>query len=312
MELGSKLILASKSAHTGVALYTFVLTYPRVILAEVNTHRMLSRNTASSRAIPSWKQRQRVLDNPFVPASMGQNQKGMQAGEELGGWRRWAAYRTWELARYPNVLASWVLDKLGAHKQVVNRIVEPWTWTQQVVTATDLKNVFKLRNHKDAEPHFQVLAGVMQRQVERCERLFNTINFDVRLHGVPVHLGPIDPRLGIGRLQCLRAGDWHLPFIDDKDASSVSVLGLPPGDTLEALKQISTARCARVSYFLPENNQRSDFTKDSDLWGRLSQSGHWSPFEHVATPLEQDVYSGNFRAWKQYRKEFEGEAGGDR
>lgn len=164
-KLESKLILASKNEVTGVTLYTFVLTYPRVILAEINTHRMLSRNTASSRAIPCYKQRQRVLTNPFVPLTIGQNQKGMQAGEELSGWRRWAAYKVWELSRYPAVFESWVMDKLGAHKQVVNRLVEPWTFTQQVVTATDLKNVFKLRNHKDAEPHFHMLAEKMQAQV---------------------------------------------------------------------------------------------------------------------------------------------------
>src|SRR5271167_2994843 len=164
MQIQSQLILTSKSAVTGVILYTFVLTYPRVILAEVNTHRMLSRNTASSRAIPSKKQRQRVLDDPFVPVSVGANQKGMQAGEELGGWRRAVAINTWKLARYPNVLASWILEKVGAHKQVVNRIVEPWTWTEQVVTCTDLKNVLKLRNHKDAEPHFHMLAAQMQAQ----------------------------------------------------------------------------------------------------------------------------------------------------
>src|SRR5271154_4389940 len=156
MMIDSKLILTSRNSVTGVNLYTFLLTYPRVILPEVNTHRALSRNTASSRAIPSWKQRSRVLAIPFVPVSIGKNQKGMQAGEELGGWRRAIAINTWKLARYSNVFASWILEKVGAHKQVVNRIVEPWTWTQQIVSATDLNNVFKLRNHPDAEPHFKI------------------------------------------------------------------------------------------------------------------------------------------------------------
>jgi len=106
MQLDSKLILASKNSMTGVWLYTFVLVYPRIILAEVNTHRMLSRNTASSRAIPSEKQRQRVYENPFVPISIGQNRRGMQAGEELEGWRRWACVGIWRAARYPQLAAS--------------------------------------------------------------------------------------------------------------------------------------------------------------------------------------------------------------
>src|SRR5271155_3644850 len=243
MKVESKLILASKNSVTGVNLYTFVLTYPRVILPEVNTHRALSRNTASSRAIPAWKQRSRVLADPFVPVSIGWNQKGMQAGEELTGWRRAAAIATWKLARYPNVLASWILEKLGAHKQVTNRIIETWTWTQQIVTCTDLKNVFKLRHHLDAEPHFRLLAEQMEKQVEYVNTLFDTVNFDCReLNGAPCPLGAVNPTLGVLRVQMLRPGDWHMPFITEMDIFPI-----------EMLKSISAARCARVSYYLPED-----------------------------------------------------------
>src|SRR5277367_3958806 len=214
MQIESQLILTSKNAETGVSLYTFLLTYPRVILAEVNTHRALSRNTASSRAIPSKKQRSRVLAVPFIPYSIGQNQKGMQAGAELTGWRRWVAIQTWKLARYPAVLASWILEKVGAHKQIVNRIIETWTWTQQIVTTTDLQNVFKLRNHPDAEPHFQILAEQMQNQVEYVEALYNTVNFDSRNpDGTPCALDHVNPYIGVLRVQMLQPGEWHMPFI---------------------------------------------------------------------------------------------------
>lgn len=296
MKIESKLILSSKSSVTDVNLYTFVLSYPRCILAEVNTHRALSRNTSSGRAIPSRKQRERVIDDPFVPVSLGANQKGMQAGEELEGWRRTAAIQTWKLARYPMVAASWLLDKLGAHKQVVNRIVEPWTWTQQIVTCTDLQNVFKLRNHKDAEPHFHVLAALMQEQVKHAEVLFDRLKYST-IVGLDTHLA-----LDIGTVQVLKPGEWHLPFVTAEERQA---------DT-DTLKMVSTARCARVSYYLPESGARSDLKRDLELCGRLSGSGHWSPFEHVATPMEDDAYYGNFRGWKQYRKFFEEESGGDR
>jgi thymidylate synthase ThyX len=340
MNIESKLILTSKNRETGVNLYTFVLTYPRVILAEVNTHRALSRNTASSRAIPAKKQRQRVIDDPFVPITIGQNQKGMQAGAELDGWRRFVAINTWKLARYPNVLASWILEKVGAHKQVVNRIVEPWTWTQQVMTCTDLNNVFKLRNHPDAEPHFHELARQMQEQVEIIHALFDTVNFDCReTDGTACSLNETLPSRGVFRVQMLRPGFWgageqdcHLPFIDQRDIWAAKSLEaqekefdyrnrfhpgavkepLRVGTALEALKNISTARCARVSYYLPENGQRSDSIRDLELCGRLASSGHWSPFEHVATPVSDNAYVGNFRSWKQYRKEYPEEHGGDR
>ena len=340
MKVESKLILTSKNLHTGVNLYTFVLVYPRCILAEVNTHRMLSRNTASSRAIPARKQRERVLTDPFVPLTIGQNKKGMQAGEELAGWRKFVALQTWKFARYPMVEASWILDKVGAHKQVVNRIVEPWTFTQQVVTCTDLKNVFKLRNHPDAEPHFHELARQMQEQVEYVNRLFKIHDLNARCRGgyenAPAYL---NSGVKTGKLQVLRATgneigdmDWHLPFIDNEDVYKAVCIeredriaeenqrhghihNLKPVRGLylmEILKKISTARCARVSYFLPESGERSDINRDIELCDRLSTSAHWSPFEHIATPMVLDEYSGNFRSWKQYRKEFEVEAGGDR
>lgn len=343
MKVESKLILTSKNSVTGVNLYTFVLTYPRVILAEVNTHRMLSRNTASSRAIPSKKQRDRVINDPFVPTSIGANQKGMQAGEELTDWRRFIAIQTWKIARYPMVLASWILDKVGAHKQVVNRIVEPWTWTQQIVTCTDLQNVFKLRNHKDAEPHFHELARQMQMQVELVERIFAAGAEDIYSRITEGRHDNVAPQVGIGTIQVLKPGyhgtgemDWHLPFIDAHDivveapmlereakytelqhrwkhvAGDGKDTAVPLVTALEILKKISTARCARVSYFLPENGQRSDPKRDVELCDRLSSSGHWSPFEHVATPMKEDVYFGNFRSWMQYRKEYAEEHGGDR
>jgi hypothetical protein len=103
-------------------------------------------------------------------------------------------------------------------------------------------------------------------------------------------------------MQMLRPGDWHLPFITPKEM----------GQPVETLKKVSTARCARTSYYLPENNAWSTADRDLELCGRLASSGHWSPFEHVATPVSDNVYVGNFRSWKQYRKEYPEEHGGDR
>jgi thymidylate synthase ThyX len=309
MQIESKLILTSKNAVTGVNLYTFVLTYPRMILAEVNTHRMLSRNAASSRAIPAKKQRAQVLTDPFVPVRVGQNQKGMQAGEELRGWNRFIVENTWKIARYPNVLASWILDKMGAHKQAANRIIEPWTYTQQVMTCTDLKNFFKLRNHPDAEPHFQIIAKQMQAQVQYVERLFEAVSFE-QGDALDRRLDNVNPSLGVFSVQGLRPGEWHMPFVDTREIEQSRII--EEGWDWANLKQMSTARCARVSYFLPESGQRSDASRDIQLCVRLSSSGHWSPFEHIATPTETNEYIGNFRSWKQYRKEFEQEHGGDR
>jgi hypothetical protein len=285
----AELILASKSESTGIPLYTFLLTSPRIILAEINTHRVLSRNAASSRAIAIKKQRENVLFDPFIPLSIGENKRGMQAGKELEGWKRWACIKVWEYSRYPMVLANWLLEKLGAHKQVANRLVEPWMWVQQIVSATDWDNLLALRNHDAAEPHFHELAKLIQEQIAFSEALFDGMvdgcNKYASRHGQ--------------RCQILREGEWHLPFIEESDRKL----------TLSEQKQMSAARCARVSYYIPESGARSDVKSDLTLSQRLSGSGHWSPFEHQATPTAAAEYVGNFYGWAQFRKEFPSENG---
>lgn len=138
-----------------------VCTYPRIILAEINTHRMLSRSTASSRAIPIHKQIEKVKTRPFIPSWIGASQSGMQANNEVdendqrdfkGSWLELSVMAC-NTARY--------LDNLGIHKQIVNRVLEPWGYVTSIFTATEWDNLYKLRCHKDAQPEFQALAYKM-------------------------------------------------------------------------------------------------------------------------------------------------------
>jgi hypothetical protein len=135
----------------------------------------------------------------------------------------------------------------------------------------------------------------------------------------------VNPKLNVFTVQSLKPGEWHMPFVDTPDITALirdsQTVNTDGGVTVtytigdidwRDLKSVSTARSARVSYFLPENGKKSDTGRDIELCARLSSSGHWSPFEHVATPVETPDYIGNFRSWKQYRKEFESESGGDR
>lgn len=286
-QINSKLILASKNTVTGDILYTFVWTYPRIILSEINTHRMLSRNTSSSRAIPSKRQRAKVLNDPFTPNSIGSSKKGMQAGDELTGFKRALATRIWNGARYPAVFSAWALDMLGVHKQVSNRLVEPWTWTEQVVSATDLDNLLLLRAHEMAEPHFQQLAYQVKQQVIDVKTAFE----------LPALLGSRIVSHGSLRgsiVMRVNPGDWHLPFIDKDERSSTS-------------KIVSAARCARVSYNLPDTGKPSTLEDDIRLFERLTASNpkHLSPVEHQAQAMSESKYFANFKGWQQFRKELE-------
>lgn len=158
--ISAKIIADSVNPY-GNRITTFVITYPRFILAEVNTHRALSRNSASSRAIPIKTMLRNIWKQPAEPVSWGQNCKGMQAKGELPKHRQVLARIIWLAACYFSCLFSWLLNKIGVHKQLANRVTEPWAHMTTIVTATEWGNFFNLRCHKDAQPEFQELAFQM-------------------------------------------------------------------------------------------------------------------------------------------------------
>lgn len=255
-------ILADSVNPSGCRLTTFELTYPRNIHSELLTHRMFSRNSASSRAIPVEKLIKRVEDDPFVPINWGKNQKGMVAGEELAGQERIDAECTWLNLRDHAVIAAKLLLEIGAHKQNVNRLLEPWMWITVIVTATDWDNFYRLRTAADAEPHFQKLAKMMREVQEGSQ--------------------PKEQR----------AFEWHLPLVRGEDREF-----RPEGHNLALL---SAARCARVSYLTHAGIR--DPLEDYRLHDQLLASGHMSPFEHPAMALAGSERVANFRGWIQYRR----------
>jgi len=272
----------------GKRLTTFVCTYPRFIHAEVLTHRMMSRNSASSRAIPIEKTIQRVLDDPAMPIHWGANQKGMQASGEVE-YKHLANFY-WLSARDSAVDNAKVLHHLGLHKQIVNRILEPFSWITTIISATEWDNFFHLRVHKDAQPEFQHLAAMM------AEAYFES---------KPVPLPD---------------GYWHQPFTTEEDIdlimdwlrSTYTVDGVLQSEHMEAdnnllfsvMAKVSAARCARVSYLTHEGKR--DIGADMDLFNRLMKQipHHASPLEHVACSMDDTERRGNFIGWTQLRKTY--------
>ena len=143
---------------------SFLLTYPRLIHSELMTHRVFSRNAASSRAIPISKMIAAVRSNPATFEQWGSNGKGMQAKGILGPDAEEAAKSAWSTGKLRAIETAETLHALGAHKQIANRVLEPWLRISVLVTATDYDNFFALRAHKDAQPEFQVLAFKMLNQ----------------------------------------------------------------------------------------------------------------------------------------------------
>jgi thymidylate synthase ThyX len=230
---------------------------------------MFSRNAASSRAIPVEKMIEQVEKNPVIPIHWGKAQKGMQAYEVLSPEDSIAARDEWLFAGCDAVWRVRQLLHLGLHKQIANRLLEPWMWITVICTGNEgaWNNFFALRCHHEAEPHIQKIAGMAR---------------EVRSQSIP---------------QKLSAGQWHLPLIGFE------------GDELlrhEDKVKVSVGRCARVSYLTMHGTR--DTLKDVELHDRLSANGHYSPFEHQATPGYQAELQGNLgHGWIQYRKTINGE-----
>ena len=300
-------IIADSLNSVGNRLTTFILEYPRYIHSEVCTHRVFSKNAASSRAIPIEKMIQQVLDNPAMPEHWGKNQAGMSANEELsdvtvaiehdgglGGtqcsWTehispREQAKRIWLKARDKAVASVRQLNELGLHKQIANIILEPWHHIRIIMSGTEFENFFALRAHKDAHPDFQKLAYMMLEQYNASK-----------------------PKV-------LSVGSWHIPFGDKVDnlklKNTLRSSGILKENEIftfpkfeEYSIKIAIARCARISYFNYEG--KDDYEADIKLCDRLfgNNPKHLSPTEHVAQALGTSEWSGNFRGFRQYRKMF--------
>lgn len=292
-QISAKVIAHSKSAVNGKEVVTFELIYPRFIHGELMTHRMFSRNAASSRAIPVNKMLEQVRNDPATPTHWGKNQAGMQAKDELSFAEKTFAKSRWEHAA--NSAANWaeiLHEDVSLHKQVVNRILEPFQWMKTIVTATEWENFYWLRNHEDAQPEIKRLAEVMLEDLEatRC------------------------------MMMELDVGDWHTPYY----GAGYWLKGQSE-DSLEDALAISSSCCAQVSYRLLDDS----IEKAHMVYKRLVESSpvHASPFEHQCTPMgypqwspesvdcdegfvegvthmDRDCkfWSGNFQSWVQYRQ----------
>ena len=261
-------IIADSVNQSGDRLTTFVLTYHRFIHSEFMTHRMLSKNSSSSSAIPVEKMIKLVEDSQVEPIHWGANCKGMSAKEEMGSSALLAAQQIWGIARESAIASAKAMVKVGTHKQIVNRLLEPFSPITVVCTGTEYQNFFDQRCHPDAQPEMQALAIVMRGAYDMSE--------------------PVE----------MKAGGWHLPFAsyEEFDESCFDI-GL--------LRKIATGRCARVSYLNHDGFSR--IIGDIALHDRLlsSEPKHLSPFEHCAIALPNSEKKANFTGWQSYRNTLE-------
>lgn len=274
-------VIKDSISPDNVRLLTFEIIYPRFIHSEFMTHRSISKNSSSSRATPSKKTIEAVKNNPAMPIWWGRNQAGMSAIEELNEPEILLAKKEWLNARDNAVKSAEILNALGLHKQITNRLLEPFMWHTVICSMTERSNMYALRSHKDAQPEFKLLSDLMQ----EAEKI-STPKF-------------------------LNYGEWHLPLTTDEEIEASKQDGTY---NIENWKRISTGRIARTSYLTHFGTR--DLQADIELCDKLKISGHMSPLEQCATPLSKEecnnknpaeVFIGNFRGWKQFRKEIPNE-----
>ena len=243
--------------HNHNDLITFHLMYPRFIHSEMMTHKDFSRSAASSRAIPVRKMLSQVWNKPAMPIHWGKNQPGMQAAHAIQGWKKTVLKNLWMMCGRAVCVFVWVAMKMGLHKQVANRMLEPWQLMQVTLTTCKLANFYNLRIHADAQPEIRQLATLMRLAHNASEP------------------------------QILRAGDWHLPWITEEDFAEAESRVKSRKEQTELLKKMSAARCARSSYanFDGKRSIDGDLTTYSKLVD--SEPVHASPCEHQATPDQQ-------------------------
>ena len=286
-------IIADSVSPNLERLTTLQLRYPRFIHAELMTHRLFTRNASSSRAIPVSRMISDIERDPAEPIYWGANQPGMQARRALTLPEQRTAMALWREDREHSILMARQLSKVGetgAHKQLVNRLIENHGHINVVVTATEWANWFELRDHPDAQPEIAALAVSMRKSMDESVA------------------------------QRLIYGQYHMPYVSNSEAE---ILGL------DRALMVSVARCARVSYLTHDGktpNLEDDLRLAHDLV--VARPLHASPAEHQATPLApgqgekrwvvtgpgpQDAvlsgnWSRNFNGWKQYRVYLEHQA----
>lgn len=311
-------IIADSKNPGGDRITTMIVTFPRFILAELNTHRMFSRNSASSRAIPFRKMVESVKTNPFVPIAWQKDHPGMQGTEYIINKEHIDSCITvWLQGRDHAVHCAerlnWDLGKdffPPVTKQLCNRLLEPFMWHTIIITATDWNNFFSLRC-----PRYKVDGEIFRSKKDALVKLEATIgesdfnDTDDYMQWATINDGQAEIHMmalaeamwdsyNESTPRELEVGEWHIPFGDRHTADD------PAYGPLVGVK-IATARCARVSYtVVGEEGKSTNYENDIKLHDRLSKSGHMSPFEHCAKAMDNSNYSGNFRGFEQYRKMF--------
>lgn len=306
-QIDAKIVADSINIH-GDRITTYLLTYPRIIHAELMTHRMFSRNASSSRAVPIKRMIESVRNNMFIPLAIQKSHKGMQGEEYFTGDMLEQAKQLWIDSAELALQQAEKMSNFGITKQLVNRILEPYQYYQVLVTATEYDNFFDLRcprydslyNDYEYYKSWEDYVGhIEDYQTENYVKRFDIVGKLKENKGQSeIHIMNLAEKMWNMQNETvpkkLKAGEWHIPFIDAIDKVQLAIPHNEPTygeNTVKDIIKVSIARCARTSYTtVGDENKEFDYESDIKLYDKLLESGHMSPFEHVARTMTNDEY----------------------
>lgn len=325
-------ILADSISERGDRITTYLLTFPRIILAEFNTHRAFSRNSASSRAIPFKKMVESVQTNPFIPIAWQKDHKGMQGTEYITSKDDIEnCISVWLKARDNAIKQSICLN--GAEgfeavtKQLCNRLLEPFMWHTVICTATDYDNFFNLRcpeyliswypsdRPEALEPSqaiFKSKKDAIARTEGECDNWTEEDWRECNISQAEIHIQALAEAMWDARNEStpkvLGIAEWHIPFAEDTQSLRTTLLSGKFNDEeditpdINKIKlEIATAKCARVSYTTVGSTSNSSHTADIELYNKLVENGHKSPLEHSCQVASDSNWYYNIKGFKSLR-----------
>jgi thymidylate synthase ThyX len=295
-------IIADSINSQGDRLTTFIVTFLRIILAEFNTHRMFSRNSASSRAIPFDKMVKSVQKNPFIPIAWQKDHKGMQGNEyETNEQHINEIKKRWLIAKDEAIeLASQLNYNYEITKQICNRLLEPFMWHTVIITSgkEGLENFFNLRcpNYDGFKSKKEFLKE--NPELVKVANLENKYWLTLNKGQSEIHIMALAELMydayNESKPKQLQADEWHIPFSDNVNYQDKSFDIFINGERFfdeNLIIKVSTAKCARVSYtVVGEESKEPNYENDIKLHDRLAESSHWSPFEHCAKAMSDEEY----------------------
>lgn len=308
-------IVGDAISQNGNRITSFLLTYPRIIHSELMTHRVFSRNSASSRAIKFDKMVEAVENNPFIPIAWQKQHKGMQGSEYFEDFQDIEdLQQEWLFARTEAVNSAISMSSRGCTKQLANRLLEPFMWHTTLVTSTTYSNFFDLRC-----PAYQTKEGLKKSWKETGfdELALPLERLQVNQGQGEIHIMALAEAMYDAYNESvpnkLEKGQWYIPFENRINQNKLSehLQSLNNGkfvfneDTIQQAKiEVSVSMCARTSYTVVGEEKDFTYEKQIALHDRMinSKPFHASPFEHCAKNMEDSNSYGNFIGWKQYRQ----------